>query len=369
MARVPRTGQAAAALERIGAKGQEWVDAATLTRRRHRHHNSRTLTDRFHLERDVHWPINMEAGSSTDHFPFLGSSRDVAILHADGNGLGAKLRRLPKTHDAQRAFSMAVAASTRAAAAHATLKVLRPAAETCGGVMPARPLVLGGDDLILIVRADLAVDFAREFLLAFERVTEREFGAGQGLTAACGLAITKAGFPFARATELAGELCDRAKQAIKLDAHARGVEPAASALALARIEASLSELVVPTTQDGRALALQTYVVNSPSSGLPSLDSLLLAARALSHLPQGPARRLLTDLHGDIALARARWRRMGEIGREKHSDHWTALQQALQQLGVPTEADLPFTAQGSPWVDVLQMRDLLQASEANLEDAS
>lgn len=248
--RVPRTGQPAATRARLGKKGLEPVDATTVKRRLHAtaRQGLRVLTDRFCDDPLLVWPRNMEEADQLDdeellsmeapmaaaqRFPFVDGEHEVAFLHADGNGLGLQLQKLhrdAKEHEyvaKYKTFSAAVSGATREAARHATEQILRPHAKRNAPqaplTMPARPLVLGGDDLSMILRADLALPFAICFMEKFEETSRRllegmNTGARWGkLTAACGIAFVKPTFPFADAHRLAEHLCMEAKRGIKLE--------------------------------------------------------------------------------------------------------------------------------------------------------
>ncbi len=382
--RVPRTGQPAERRARSGARGTEPLDAATLARRRHRHAASRVLTGRFARDERLRWPTDLSATADADDetvFPFLGGARDVAFVHADGNGLGALLRRLDANVPAAdyvetcAAFSRAISRATQAAAAQATAQVLLPAC--VGARVPARPLVLGGDDLQVIVRADLAVPFVAAFLRAFEACSAEQLQAlggvlglerGEGLTAAAGVLFAKANYPFAAAASWAGELCDRAKKTIKREAAETRRAMPLSALALHRAQASLADgAAAQHLPGGLAMGLPAYVVTTRATSLPRLEHLQALADALgaAAAPRGPARRLIADLHTDLELARERYRRMQEVQGEA----WAPVAAALQALGVPPQADLPFTpAEASPWQDALLLRDVAPALAGAAEPA-
>lgn len=382
--RVARSGQPAQRMERLGAEGVVPVDGATWARRRHRLMGGRRLTARFAPDPELRWPTDLDpspelAGDDTA-FPFNGSNRDVAFVHADGNGLGALLRRLAaEVRDEDYVetyanFSHAISRATQAAAVHATREVLLPACN--GRRVPARPLILGGDDLQIIVRADLALPFVQVFLREFERESAQHLqglrkqlnlGAGEGLTAAAGVLVAKASFPFAVAASRAGQLCDMAKKAIKREARALGRAMPVSALGLERAQGAADS----ADDDGvRSFQprLQAYAVTSERTRLPRLDDLQDLAQALgaAGAPRGPARRLLTDLYVDWALARERYRRMREMQGESA---WRRIDAALQALGVPAGADLPMDAEhATPWADALLVRDLLEPPAAPTTDA-
>jgi hypothetical protein len=153
----------------------------------------------------------------------------LAIIHADGNGLGQIFMNLEEyiSGDRQdnrnyikqfRAFSLALEDCTRQAFIEAS-KVFQPNSKQALCILP---LVLGGDDLTVICDAKYALDFTRIFLQTFEAVSktskeicpiaENAFGVRQcGLSACAGVAIVKSHFPFSTAYQLAEELTQSAK--------------------------------------------------------------------------------------------------------------------------------------------------------------
>ncbi len=154
----------------------------------------------------------------------------LAVIHADGNGLGAILQNLYQSFksinddDVRLAFSEfsnALEESTTNAAQNAFKEVVK---EKDNGVYPIRPIVLGGDDLTIIIRADLAVDFTNSFLTEFEKESQERFkflkkyGVNEfeeGLTACAGIAFVKKSYPFHYAVDLAEKLCADAKNFVK----------------------------------------------------------------------------------------------------------------------------------------------------------
>ena len=94
-------------------------------------------------------------------------------------------------------------------------------------IYPIRPVILGGDDLTVIIRADLALDFTVEFLNAFERQTKEQFeflakyyqveGFENGITACAGIAYIKEKYPFHYGVHLADLLTGKAKKFSKKD--------------------------------------------------------------------------------------------------------------------------------------------------------
>ena len=92
--------------------------------------------------------------------------------------------------------------------------------------LPADILLLGGDDLLVTVPADRALDFALRVTNAFERLTkakiadlpdaERQFFRNklgdQGFTISCGVAVARSNYPFYLALDLAEQLLKNAKR-------------------------------------------------------------------------------------------------------------------------------------------------------------
>lgn len=148
----------------------------------------------------------------------------VAVVHADGNGLGQIVSRIGRNREVFRHFSKKLDEATTLAANDAYAVVAKEEWLSDGKVIPIRPIVLGGDDLTVICRGDLAVPYVQRFLEAFEKRTHELLGdllrkheifnvgsQRDCLTACAGIAFVKTAFPFYFAYRLAEQLCDRAK--------------------------------------------------------------------------------------------------------------------------------------------------------------
>jgi len=198
----------------------------------------------------------------------------IAVIHADGNGMGSIFQEVGKYKNDMKLISPAVNEITEYAAQQAFTSVENDFHETTDRndfpgapqendfheatrksdfiktseeknkgffVIPIRPIVLGGDDLTLICRADLAMKYVKTFLEKFEAASkgeedrEREQNnkaklglkhlklendsskkaVEKGLTACAGIAFVKSSYPFHYAVHLAESLCKRAKTASK----------------------------------------------------------------------------------------------------------------------------------------------------------
>ncbi len=152
----------------------------------------------------------------------------IAIVHADANNLGQLLKQLQeKLTDEQcikalLEFSEAVENATIESARKAIVAISIEATNQFK-VMPARPLVLGGDDITFIVRGDLALYFTKVFLEEFEKCSKSKLtklkkdypSLPEQLTACAGIAYVKASQPFYQGYNLAESLCKFAKKISK----------------------------------------------------------------------------------------------------------------------------------------------------------
>lgn len=152
----------------------------------------------------------------------------IAIIHADGNGLGQVVQAVGGKLDKYKEFSRNLDAATKAAARAAFCYISEKYKFRPGKVVPIRPIVLGGDDFTAICRGDFAIDYTREFLKQFEHFTQEKLGemikeekvfgkdsVADKLTACAGVAFIKSSYPFYYGYNLAEALCDRAKKDAK----------------------------------------------------------------------------------------------------------------------------------------------------------
>ncbi|MFK8016971.1 MAG: hypothetical protein AB8G17_16205, partial [Gammaproteobacteria bacterium] len=267
----------------------------------------------------------------------------------------------------------ALDASMKGAARAATSKVLEPA-KGDGLIYAARPIVLGGEDLTVIVRADLAMDFTEVFLEYFKQLSEVHIGKmarkykvsfeTNQLTACAGIAYVQATQPFHSAYGLAASLCDHAKEHAKHQAKVLGKDFIPSTLSFYRVTTSVIEnyasAILPqhrTTTDGLRFTLEAYALE-PESGLPTLAALkkLLSVVNDDRMPQSFVRELLGILGNDKLRASQRYNRWREVVA-RQGDAGVAFRddfdRALGEL-VELQPDLPF---GTPGNDALRRTPL------------
>ncbi len=332
VARAKRTGGAAVAYQH-----GEKQDAPTLCKRKF---ESRALLDKVDPNKQFEWPDTFDRDDEEDGkqetvlFPVLRDNSYIGVIHADGNGLGKIVKKLientvpEKLQTTLLAFSDAVRDATLTATHTAICEVATKHAVNSGTVMPARPLVVGGDDWSFIVRGDLAVDFTAAYLEAFATETRTAFAQLKKeypdielpdyLTACAGIAFVKPKQPFHQAYALAESLCKYAKKRAKADDDKTQTP---SALAFHRITTSQIddfEMILErelTTAQNIVLSMQPYFINLPAAiaEAPRLSDLINLANSLKNprLSRGATRELLDLLHMDLSQAQQRFERWQE----------------------------------------------------------
>jgi hypothetical protein len=171
--------------------------------------------------------VDRKLPTSTTQLEDLGCDW-LAVVHADGNGLGQVFLAFDQftsgNDDYCETLSQFSAALDRCTEQSfcAALAVLTPRGQR--EVLPIVPLVLGGDDLTVVVDGRQALKFTKTFLDEVERRTaETECVSGilkpatkqAKLTSSAGIAIVKPHFPFHAAYELAEGLLKGAKGVAK----------------------------------------------------------------------------------------------------------------------------------------------------------
>lgn len=160
-----------------------------------------------------------------------GDESYIAVVHADGNGMGDKINNAIKNiSDTRAAIDTLRAFSTKVN--DAGLSALRNVVDLVADAveddripyqeengkkyLPIRPLVFGGDDLTLLCNGQIGVSLAATYLKAFEEAFQQNPVKGlENIHARAGVAIVKMRYPFARAYALSEELAKSAKKFIK----------------------------------------------------------------------------------------------------------------------------------------------------------
>ena len=199
-------------------------------------------------------------------------------------------------------------------------------------VLPMRPLVLGGDDLTVLVRADLAMQFVKDYCVAFEDRTKENFekihnhnkkAIPENLTACAGLAYVKNNQPFMDAFELTESLCAESKRISKnVRKKEERTEIPATVTSLVVTNSFIesyssykeNELTVKKGNEMYIATLGAYAINENEKTIPTLKSLRALCKELKKdgVTAASIREYATMIFGDGNIAREKWRRWIEV---------------------------------------------------------
>lgn len=251
----------------IYKEGKEHFDAGTFAKLQYvlekedgkkiaRRHTTKNLCNKAFLPYASKDSVN-DSRIAYDVEKITGQNDWIAIIHADGNGLGQIVQKVGTDAKVFKEFSKKLDMATTEAAyeAYRFLIEEKKIQEDDDQRIPIRPVVLGGDDFTVICRADIALDFATEFIRQFENKTQQHlskiiqdhnvFSVGNvkdKLTACAGIAYIKSSFPFYYGYELAEALCSRAKKDAKdKDSVREGKELPMSCLMFHKVQDSFTE--------------------------------------------------------------------------------------------------------------------------------
>jgi hypothetical protein len=154
------------------------------------------------------------------------TARYIAVVHADGNSMGKRIRALSDTFDqagdgnrkyinATRTFSESIrkrALKTVRQLIQKTIAVL--GAPTRDTYLPFRPIVFGGDDITFVTEGHWGLTLAAYYIQQFSSGYYTDGEKNYRAYARAGVAVVKAHYPFARAYELAESLAQSAKEQI-----------------------------------------------------------------------------------------------------------------------------------------------------------
>ncbi|MBQ0164825.1 MAG: hypothetical protein KBS75_06475 [Bacteroidales bacterium] len=179
----------------------------------------------------------------------------IAVIHADGNGLGQIVQKVGNQRDKFKDFSQKLDKATKEAAVNAYCKLIKQGLLEQNKRIPIRPIVIGGDDFTVICRANIALQYVSYFIDEFETKTQEHLGSiikennvfeegtiRDRLTACAGIAYVKSSYPFYYAYELAETLCSHAKKDAKSKPSVQqGKELAASCIMFHKVQDSFVE--------------------------------------------------------------------------------------------------------------------------------
>ncbi len=243
----------------------------------------------------------------------------LAVIHADGNGLGELILVLKEKLDMELSeFSEKLDKATKKAFKDAKNEKMK-----------IREVILGGDDMTVICDANDALKFTKNFLENFEKETADKDGLNYKLTACAGIAYTNEKYPFHYAVELAETLCGVTKK------HAKNLikdkdAPAPSSLMFHNIQSSnfqswdkfiKDELTITNDKEKIRFNFGPYYLNQ--EGQPLINDFLNTVTAYScdGSPISSLRAWLSELHKSDQYAIDMLNRINEMA--KQSSDWNS----------------------------------------------
>lgn len=180
----------------------------------------REARDIISLMRDALYPP--DKGKRAEDLAKLAAGGYVALIHADGNGIGQRYKdfqtdrsqgdKTPVTEVIdvlKEAHGEAFFHSMRVVVRRAIVDALDKTFTESYDVRPYEVLMLGGDDLLLVCRAERALDLACNYAAELEKY---RLADGKPLHVAIGVAIAQDAYPLHRLHELAEALAGSAKR-------------------------------------------------------------------------------------------------------------------------------------------------------------
>lgn len=233
----------------------------------------------------------------------------IAIIHADGNGLGQILSKFSSSQKDFHDFSEKLNEATCQAARNAFQKVYTKQNKK---EIPFRPVVLGGDDMTMICGASLALDYVKVYLEEFENATKQKLGAENGLTACAGIAFIKSSYPFHYGYDLAETLCTQAKVVSKNPLIQKDAPNAPSSVMFYKVQGSFIEsypnmiLKEKTPQKGLSFNFGPYFLHQTEEYW-TIEDLKDAANQLNgkegNVAKTSIRKWMTAMHQNTEMAK------------------------------------------------------------------
>lgn len=335
----------------------------------------------------------------------------IAVVHADGNGIGNLFLNLSRKIlsdrlvETMRDFSMALDEVTRAAVKAAVDKTASAHPDSEGKTPSGwiLPIIVGGDDVTVIIDGRLALDFTEAFLAEFasraaasETIDEvnravnprPEEPAGTPalpspqITASAGIAFIKPHHPFSDGYTLAEELCKSAKDLTK---HSGGASALDFHVLFDSVGRDLEVLrdrqqIVPD-ENGQLLrlwagpvladtAIDTAIAEQAAPGVPTLTELRDCMAKISRSPgERPGAITSTSAHA-MRAALTRGGTAIKHAREQavlRAPNPGAAGKALDAfLAVPTRYEVEGTAEMSYWLDALALNEVAAGTVASRE---
>ncbi|WP_298041845.1 hypothetical protein [uncultured Campylobacter sp.] len=313
----------------------------------------------------------------------------LAVIHADGNGLGVLVKNLADEVNKNNntgiiaKFSEALDKATKDAFANAKVKTKIALGKDD---LKIKALILSGDDMTAVCDADIALEFTKNFIEEFEKETDKKKSdIKEKLTMCAGIAYCNEKFPFHYAAALAEELCGAAKKHSK-DRYVKDAEQdiAPSCLMFHNVQSSnfqswdkfiKDELTIGSEKEGRATDGKNaseircdfgpYYLGdtTKSKNEPKVENFINLAEMYrgEKSPKGKLREWIKELGINDRLAKVMLDRINEIleNKSEFDGALNALYGGLSCGNLILEKD---GTQKTPIYDVLQFLSVTSGAE-------
>ncbi len=283
----------------------------------------KNLLHKIFTDSEVTWPHDFSqiAGGEKDY---------IAVIHADANGMGKLLQEINKALPvdnaekyiaAQRKVSDSIQKAANDAARAATIELLH---NNKSQIMPLQPLVLAGDDLTMVIKAPLAINFIKTYITIFQKNSfdqlqsickEYNVKDFKGFSVSAGVAFVKCSYPFKSAYQLCEELCKTGKNLSRREYSTISFWRQSTATADSYEEICRRELTVPDGDASLVLTEGAYALESGKE-LPWIEDLLKAVTSMGKLPRGSLRQLANEMYSGRSAANRAWERIADIANER-----------------------------------------------------
>lgn len=363
---------------------EKWLDEANIKKRKMADYSQernahKTLTnkvffgnDKKNIQEDFlsKHSLPVEIGKISNENSF------IAVVHADGNGLGNLIQKMDKTP--LKEFSKSLDDCTVNSAKEAFSEVVKNCGvdeKTNKELYPFRPIILGGDDFTFVCKADDAVELTKRFIRIFEEKSAKDENLnknGGRLTVCAGIAFVKENYPMHFAYDLAESLCDLAKDKAKklqrdeVKKQGRNEIPIPSCLAFRKELGSFAEDFENIKDRNAEFIFGPYAVSENGGELPQIDSLVEVVKVLEN--NNPFKSFLRNWMSEeitnpdsAKLLRERFR---QVADEKYSKEYKKFVSTMEKL-IPQEEGkivLQATKDGKKKSPVLDILTLISVAE-------
>jgi len=278
--------------------------------------------------------VSWQKASMPDDLDAIGSAASppgyVGFIALDGNHVGDLLTKMP-TIEEYRKFSEGLWKLVR----EQTFKSLEKHCAPRDGIAPFEIVLIGGDDVLVITSADVAMEVGLDIVQGFEEASQQLlqqvglFGKGAKLTMAGGVVLAHAHFPIPAMHALAEALQKSAKRLCAEQKYQTGA----------------IDFQVVTSCDTDLDAIRQGVPHRRPYALPDLRKLLGHIRQLkaADIPTSQLQAMYQALfEGEVNAQLASIATLGYLGRSTDKTRYNRLKQFFKDFGVQFDGQLP------PW---------------------